>query len=237
MRQRHWLSCTLGAATVGFLGGFAQPEPPAKPAPGAIERTAAPAPDAPSESSKIDVLKVAQEVAAPMAKWTYGSDATKQQIDCVQFVLAVVKKLEPALSKEAETRILISDIKPEDAIADKDGLVSKGDAKTKGVQQALVDAGVGEAVKLDDVQPGDFLQYWMKKKDGTWFGHAGIIHEVKKNKRGQPLVFLYGSHQSTGGIGIGPEKGLVLIEATDQRITSGELNDRRMYLVRYKPKA
>lgn len=172
-----------------------------------------------------DVLGTARKLGNGRYKgWKYGSNAEKQQIDCVQFVLAVVKEFVPDLPASAKTRILISDLKGKDVEGDKEGIITKADARAKGVQQALVDLDQGEAVSLKDARPGDFIQYWMMRDNGTWFGHSGVIEKVEV-VQGTPRATIYGSHLSLDGIGSSkPTSRLRLVEAAD----------RRIYIVRLK---
>jgi hypothetical protein len=139
-----------------------------------------------------DVLAAAQKIAADLKDWTYGHDAAKKQIDCVQFVIRVLKDLAPGLSREAQTRILISDVS-ESEVA---GLVEKEDPKIRGVQTALVEAHLGQAVAREDVKPGDLVQYWYRTKDGGWNGHCAIVEEVRAGGK----FALLGAHQSHGKI-------------------------------------
>ena len=164
-------------------------------------------------------LDVAKDLAATKYDgWTYGSNAANQQIDCVQFVLAIVEKLhgEP-LPQATRTRIKMSDVPPNTQV-----LVPANDSRTKGVQQALVDIDHGTVVSNADVQPGDFVQYWMKS-DGTWGGHSAVVAEVLKDAAGTPnRIRIYGAQSSDGGIAL---------YDTPIRLSGG---GRKMYLVRYK---
>jgi hypothetical protein len=134
--------------------------------------------------------------------WKYGEDASKKQIDCVQFVLAVVEettrqKLPPA-SRE---RILISDVAAADLKRNHYALVVDEDPRTKGVQEALVTADLGAAIEPKNAKPGDLIQYWMQRDDGTWFGHAAVIETVTRNTRGSRSAELFGAHKSLNGLG------------------------------------
>lgn len=150
--------------------------------------------------------------------WTYGSNPAQKQIDCVQFVLKTLEEhFQMTLSADVRTRILISDLTVSQVTNDTNGIVSMGDSRTKGVQQALIDIHRGTVISLKDAKPGDFIQYWMKKHNGTWFGHAGIIEKVTE-ENGIRKAFLYGSHKSTEGIGTAPEGGLRLQGTADRRI-------------------
>lgn len=165
-------------------------------------------------------LDVAKDLAATKYDgWTYGSSAADQQVDCVQFVLAVVEKLhgEP-LPRATQTRIKMSDVPPNTQV-----LVPANDSRTKGVQQALVDIDHGTVVSNADVQPGDFVQYWMKDGKGNWAGHSAVVAEVLKDSAGTPnRIRIYGAQSSDGGIAL---------YDTPIRLSGG---GRKMYLVRYK---
>jgi hypothetical protein len=52
-------------------------------------------------------------------------------------------------------------------------LILDEDPRTKGVQEALVTAGLGDAINPKNAEPGDLIQYWMQRKNGT-FGHAAL---------------------------------------------------------------
>jgi len=65
----------------------------------------------------------------------------------------------------------------------------------KGVYYALTENGKGIPInKLEDVQPGDFVQFWAV----TW-GHCGIVKSVDIANK---TMELYSSFPSTGGYGI-----------------------------------
>src|SRR5215813_1988450 len=79
----------------------------------------------PKSPAAVDVLGVATQVGREHDGWKYGSDARKDEINCVQFILLVVLKLEPNLPDAARQRILISDLSAAQCEADADGIVSK----------------------------------------------------------------------------------------------------------------
>jgi hypothetical protein len=146
-------------------------------------------------------LVVAKQLARTRFQgWTYGNDASKRQIDCVQFVLAVVEgTIHRRLETQLRTRILISDLA--DAAVKDHGyaIVINEDPRTKGVQEALVQAGLGRRVDPKDAQPGDLIQYWMQQRSGTWVGHSAIIESVW-HSRGDVRATLFGAHHSTSAI-------------------------------------
>jgi len=150
--------------------------------------------------------------------WTYGKEPAKKQIDCVQFVLAVIEEeLTASLNDEIRRAILINYGWSE---AEVQLYVGTGtDKRIAGVQYGLADlAGRGTKVDPSEVKVGDFIQYWMKKRDGTWFGHCGIVSSVAGTKVG-----IYGAQLSQNKIADSEFK-LDLLG-----------NDRRIYIVRLKP--
>ena len=93
------------------------------------------------------------------------------------------------------------------------------DKRLAGVQYGLADiAGNGTNVDSSQAKVGDFIQYWMKKADGTWFGHSGIISSISGSNVG-----IYGAHFSQNKIADSTFK-LDLLGA-----------DRHIYIVRLKP--
>jgi hypothetical protein len=156
---------------------------------------------------------------------------TGKAVDCVGFVLLALEDAMGPLPTAAQRRIKISDVKEGILTNNNWAIVREGDARTKGVQQALVDLGVGRPVDAEQSLPGDLIQYWMRRTNGTWFGHAGVIEKVTMGSDG-PRALIYGSHQtlpyekepprSQGGIGIAPSPALKLRAA----------DDRRLYVVR-----
>jgi hypothetical protein len=175
-----------------------------------------------------DVLAKAQQLGQQLIAqgYVYPSPTNPpgaKTIDCTGFILLLTETLSPSLPETAKTRILMSDLKESDVISNKDNIITSGDSRTKGIQQALIDIHHGDAVPLSSPKPGDMVQYWMKTSAGTWFGHSGVIDHVTTTN-GKTRVWLYGSHKSKGGIGIAPDVGLELRE--------GE--DRRIYIIRFK---
>lgn len=77
------------------------------------------------------------------------------------------------------------------ALAD---LVKQGDPRTKGVVLALVSSGQGVEIQVDDLQPGDFVQYWYASG-----GHVIQVKEVQRQK-GSLIVQAHGSHGSKHGV-------------------------------------
>lgn len=126
--------------------------------------------------------------------FTYGSNAAKKQVDCVQFILAVVEEeLKMTVGPASRNAILISHGW---TAADTQLKAAAGtDPLLAGVQHALVTMNRGKAVPPAEAQTGDLIQYWMKKSDGSWFGHSGIIISVSNGK-----AVLFSASQSAGKI-------------------------------------
>jgi len=169
-----------------------------------------------------DVLGAAQALGQRLRNEGFvyprtGLKPGSRTIDCTQFVLKVVEALIPNLPEKASQRITLADVSAGDAAGDKNRIVSGGDLRTRGVQQALIDLKRGEAVPLAEAGKGDLVQYWMQEANGTWFGHAGVIERIDESA-GERRAWLFGSHLSEGGIGTAPAVGLRLIESADRRI-------------------
>lgn len=155
--------------------------------------------------------------------WTYGEDSAKSQVDCVQFVEAVLEaargaKVPPEVRVAVRIQGLSATPGDQDAIRK---AVEAGDRRLAGVVHAIVDGlGEGVAVPFAEVAPGDFVQCWWRrerkepdpadpKRTRTvvrWEGHAAVVESVvaADPKRKASTVKLYGSHLSIGGMGIAP---------------------------------
>lgn len=171
-----------------------------------------------------DPLSAARQLAAGRyAGWTYGSDASSSQIDCVQFVLAVAEEcLQASLAEVPRTRILIADLTEEERQHEHlEALILANDSHIRGVQSALVDANLGEEIPTDEAQSGDLIQYWMKTSNGIWFGHAGVIESVDRSAA-VPTAKIFGAHKSQNGIAT---------SSFDLKLIA-ESETRRVYVVR-----
>lgn len=168
-----------------------------------------------SARTNMDVLQTAKRLGdTTFREHQYGSKGEKR-VDCVQFVIAVVEELgkqqgqtiDPALKKA-----IAIDLGAEPAKL-LQTLVNQEDERIKGVQAALVAAGLGHKVSPSEAKAGDFVQYWYQDREGSWRGHAGIVESIDSAGR----ATIYGSHRSTlqrerslfederkGGVGSGP---------------------------------
>ena len=174
----------------------------------------------------MDPLATARQVAAEKFRgFTYGPDRTRQQIDCVQFTGAVVAALlKRSLTKEETDALYIRY-----QFADLAAAVASEEARTKGIQRALTDViKCGDAVPVPSVQAGDFVQYWIKRKDGKWTGHSALVSKVFTDTAGPSAIAIYSSNKSTNGIA---EMDF------DGRGLSLRQSDRKFYFVRFRAPA
>ncbi|QDV17773.1 hypothetical protein Pan153_24280 [Gimesia panareensis] len=165
-------------------------------------------------------LTTAKALASGKFKgWTYGSKTSQNQIDCVQFVLAVVEEcMSQSLGEETRKQLLISNLTTEEQKM-LPTLIQMENRKIRGIQHALVSIKRGKAVRAEHARSGDFIQYWIKSKNGEWFGHSGLLEKVY-TKDGIIEATVFGSHKSSNGISTSKFK-LNLIGA-----------DRKIFLVR-----
>jgi hypothetical protein len=113
---------------------------------------------------------------------------TYEKAVCTELVIGVLKNF-IKLSEEDKKRIRI--ISEENIYL----LRLTNSPIPKGVYYALTENGKGIPVnRLEDVQPGDFVQFWTI----TW-GHCGIIKSIDIANKSMEL---YSSFPSTGGYGI-----------------------------------
>lgn len=201
LRHCLWLAALLAVAT-----GRAA-------AAGDVKAAAASAPD---------VLATARKVAAERFKgFTYGPAQAQRQVDCVQFTGAVVEALLRRPLNKAETDALYI----RHPFADLQAAVAGGDARTKGIQHALAEImRQGIVVEPAQVRPGDFVQYWIQRKEGAWAGHSAIVTKVFTDAHGAAAIAIYSSNKSTNGIAEMNFGGKGLA------IRGG---DRRFYFVRF----
>lgn len=178
-----------------------------------------------------DVLETARDLGATTYRSSTWGSSGEDAIDCVQFVLEVVREVaadeeRPDVVTPALKRALYIQLSDEDH-ANLQQLVDDGDPQITGVQKALVGAGLGHPVATEDARPGDLVQYWYRS-GGRWYGHSAIVEQIVDGE-----ATLYGSHKSTlqserhlkrserkGGVGSGP-----VFDLTDPK--------RKVYVVRW----
>lgn len=144
------------------------------------------------------VLEIAKRIGSEkFLNFSYGSDTSKKQIDCVQFLGFVVEeKLGRPLSPE-EKKILFINYH----FKDLNKAVSLEDPKTQGVTRLLTEVlNAARFVNPHDANKGDLIQYWIKKKNENWLGHCAIVSDVWKDQKGNIRISLYGAHKSINGV-------------------------------------
>lgn len=152
----------------------------------------------PATASLPDVVGAAKQVAAArFAGFKYGSRQDQGQLNCVQFTGAVTESLiKRSLTKEETDALYIRY-----SFENLDAAVAGEDPRTKGIQRALTEfVKQGTAIDLPNVQSGDFVQYWIKGKDGKWAGHSAIVTKVFTDAAGPAAIAIYSSNKSTDGI-------------------------------------
>lgn len=155
---------------------------------------------APSKGSEtVSVLQAATQTAQTrFPNFRYGDQLAKQEVNCVQFVGAVLERIiQRPLSQKEEDAVYIRY-----RISDFGSALQLRDERMAGVAKAVVvDLKMGDYVRPADVAPGDFIQYWIKQKDGQWMGHSAIVMRRISRSDGRPAVSLYGAHKSIDHIG------------------------------------
>jgi len=167
-----------------------------------------------------DVLKIAKRIGETRYKgWRYGSSSQSNRVNCVLFVGTVVEDLIARnLTKEERSAVFISNVRKDE---DLKMLVQKEDSRIKGIQTALVEMGIGLPVTVQEVQAGDFIQYWYQDKQGQQLGHSAVVESVQRSGT-NVFVKIYGAHQSLNGVGTA-RFDLNLTDPT-----------KRVYLVRFR---
>ncbi len=164
-------------------------------------------------------------MSSEFVDYKYGSSGPKR-IDCVQFVVRVVEEeLSRSLSPDERKLILISDL-PSNAVAQ---AVQDNDPRIRGLLRALVDRmHVAVAISPADAKKGDFIQYWMKQSDGTWFGHAAIISREIPGAPGEKRVAIFGAHATPGPSGFLGEKDFgygLNLAGSDRKVFVARMNN------------
>jgi hypothetical protein len=109
---------------------------------------------------------------------------------CTEFVIKVINQFDNLSLNEKNTIRIITSKKL-------DSLILTDSPVIKGVQTALTKGKKGvEIDKIENVRPGDFVQFWNLYKDKE-YGHCGIVLEIKPNES----ITVYSSHPVTNGYG------------------------------------
>lgn len=169
-----------------------------------------------------DVLSEADQLAKELrgGGWTYKfrGQASKKETDCTQFLLEVLQRsLNRSFDGPVRTAVNISDVsEPEIAL-----LLQRSDPRLDGAVHALCDLlHVADRVQIEEVRPGDVIQYWMKRQDGSWFGHCGVIESVN-----QSYAYILGAHQTAGPDGnIGRSLKAINLRGDERKIAIARLS-------------
>lgn len=150
------------------------------------------------EGDAVTPLAAAQRLANTRFQgFTYGHNAAKKQVDCVQFLQAVLEDLLARELTQSERDAVLIDYH----FADLGSAVVSCDPRTKGIVRAIAETiGCGKEVEPRQIRPGDFVQYWYKTSGGKWLGHASVVSRVWSPKEGDIRVAIFGSHKSKNRI-------------------------------------
>jgi hypothetical protein len=152
----------------------------------------------PENKTGLNGLDIAKRlVTTRFNGWTYGFDASKKQIYCTKFVMAVVEEMNGGalpLSVQKDIQIAHTDVAQDIA-----GAIQKKDSRLGGVCYALQKYGMGKMLPLEETVPGDFIQYWYwSEKSSRWDGHAAVIDRVVNISSDLFKASIFGAHGSMG---------------------------------------
>jgi hypothetical protein len=112
------------------------------------------------------------------------------EVVCTEFVIKVIDKFQKLSNEEKDGIRIITTQDIGDLIINESSIV-------KGVQSALAKSDKGtEILNNEDVQPGDFVQFW-NIYQGKEYGHCGVILSIDPNHS----LTVYSSHPITAGYG------------------------------------
>ena len=104
---------------------------------------------------------------------------TYQTRNCVEFAYEAYHRFYGvSLVPKDKSAFFIANATVEDA--NKVLKYKTGYAKIAGCQTALVNAGLGKAVSVNEAKPGDLIQYWFIEGGRVTWGHACILKEITK---------------------------------------------------------
>jgi len=141
-------------------------------------------------------MEVARHLQATEFQGYGHGSSGKKSIDCVQFIAAVAEaQTKNTFDDETRNGILINHGWSHEESTTK--IPESGtDPKLAGIQYALTTlTPLGRKIPPNEAKAGDYIQYWMKRKNGKWFGHAGIIETIDEEG-----AKIFGSHKSSNGI-------------------------------------
>lgn len=113
---------------------------------------------------------------------------TYQSAVCTEFVIGVLENFIPLTNKDKNTIRIITPKSIEN-------MLENNSEELQGVCLALKQNGKGNAVDIQNVLPGDFVQFWYS---GGW-GHCGIVSSIDIENK---TMTLHSSYPTTDGYGI-----------------------------------
>ena len=133
------------------------------------------------------------QIIDTILKYGQSISPTYQEAVCTEFVIGVLSHF-IELSHQDKINVRIHLQHGEDVY----DLMEDGSALPTGVYYALVSTGKGIPINdLNEVRPGDFVQFWYYR---SW-GHCGIVHSIDLENK---VMNLYSSFPSTDGYGVQP---------------------------------
>jgi hypothetical protein len=131
--------------------------------------------------------------------WGERYSRKKKTIPCSEFVRVVIEEhTGMKLNSSAKRRINIVPNEGDNL----DVAVEDGHDWIKGVALVIPAVGLGTTVSPKDAEPGDFVQYWKKRRrSGKWAGHTGVINDLDESSNNLNAR-LYGIHQSIDRIDV-----------------------------------
>ncbi len=158
--------------------------------------------------TSVDALGVAHELNTGIFNgWSYGAySSAEKHLDCTTFISAVMDTIltRQNIGYTAEMR---RDVMIIHSFHDRN-VIQEGpdpaDPRFAGVVYVIEKYDLGTRITdMSQVRPGDFIQYWKQRSDGTWFGHASLVESLDiDNIDNRYKAKIFGSHKSTDGIAV-----------------------------------
>jgi hypothetical protein len=111
------------------------------------------------------------------------------EIVCTDYVINVLSHFYPLSKTEKKAIQIITNEDLYDLIINEKPII-------KGIYTALIQGGKGTPIAEEDVQAGDFVQFW-NILGNHCYGHCGIVKSIDEQ-----MLTLYSSHPMTDGFGI-----------------------------------
>lgn len=146
-----------------------------------------------SQENRNHLPKRNQQIIDTILRYGPSISPTYEEAVCTEFVLGILDHF-VELTHQDTINVRI-DLEEGQNVYE---LMAEGSALPTGVYYALIHNGIGIPIDdIQDVQPGDFVQFWYYR---SW-GHCGIVHQIDYVNQ---VMWLYSSYPSTNGYGIQP---------------------------------